>query len=122
MSAKKVLIVDDAQFMRGMLKDILTKLGWVVAGEAGDGAEAIAKFSELRPDMVTMDMVMPKVSGTEAIKGILKNDPTAKILVVSAIDQKDVLAEALRLGAVDFIVKPFDGTKIESTLKRVFRT
>lgn len=122
MAAKRVLIVDDAQFMRGMLKDILSRLGWVVAGEAGDGAEAIEKFSALKPDMVTMDMVMPKVSGTEAIKGILKSNPAAKILVVSAIDQKDVLAEALKLGAIDFIVKPFDGAKIESTLKRVFRT
>ena len=108
MGGKRVLIVDDAQFMRNILREILSGLGWTIAGEAADGQEAIEQFSALKPDLVTMDMVMPKLSGVEAIKGILKHDPKAKVLVVSAIDQKDVLKEALVLGAVDFIVKPFD--------------
>ena len=120
MGGKRVLIVDDAQFMRNILREILSGLGWTIAGEAADGQEAIEQFSALKPDLVTMDMVMPKLSGVEAIKGILKHEPKAKVLVVSAIDQKDVLKEALVLGAVDFIVKPFDAERIATTLKKSF--
>lgn len=117
MSAR-VLIVDDAQFMRHLLKKCITGAGFEVAGEAGNGAEAVTKYSELKPDIVTLDMVMPEVGGIEAIKRLRALDPKAVIVVVSAIDQRENLLEAIRLGAADYIVKPFDAERVTTAVCR----
>ena len=115
----RVLIVDDAKFMRHMIKNILVGMGWEVVGEASDGKEACAKYNELKPDVVTMDIVMPNQSGIEALKTIRTSDPTAKVVMISAIDQREPLMEALKLGAVDYVVKPFEKERVEEAMNRV---
>ena len=115
----KVLIVDDAAFMRTLLKNILTKEGCTVVGEAADGQEAILKYKELHPDMVTMDITMPIMTGIEAVKEIVKYDKEAKIVMCSAMGQQAMVVDAIRSGAKDFIVKPFQPGRIKETLERV---
>jgi two-component system chemotaxis response regulator CheY len=105
--AQRVLIVDDAGFMREMLRDILTEGGYEVVGEAVDGEQAIATFQECAPDLVTLDIVMPRKSGLAALKEILALDPNACIVMCSALGQEALVMEALESGARDFIVKPF---------------
>lgn len=116
---KRILIVDDASFMRLMIRDIVTSLGYEVCGEADNGADAVSKYKELKPDLVTMDLIMPKSSGLEGLKGIMESDNKANVIVVSAIDQRDSLMEAIKLGAKDFIIKPFEEERITSALKKV---
>lgn len=116
----RVLVVDDAKFMRHMIKNILTGMGCEVVGEACDGQEALEKYAELSPDVVTMDIVMPKVGGIDALKGIRESDPNAKVVMISAIDQREPLMEALKLGAVDYVVKPFEKERVEEAMRRVF--
>lgn len=108
----KILIADDAAFMRMMLADILTEKGFEIAGEAGNGEEALRLYRELKPDLTTMDIIMPGTGGIDAIKDILKEDPQAKILVVSALGQKALVKEALDAGAKGFVVKPFKPEKV----------
>jgi two-component system chemotaxis response regulator CheY len=108
MTPKKVLIVDDALIMRARIKDIATEAGWDIAGMATNGVEAVAKFQELRPDLVTLDIVMPKMDGVAALKQVMDLDPTANVVMVTAVDQKEKLKECIGLGALDFIVKPFE--------------
>jgi two-component system chemotaxis response regulator CheY len=115
----KILIVDDAAFMRMMLTDILEEKGFEIAGEAGDGEEALRQYKELKPDLVTMDIVMPEVGGIESIKEILKIDPEAKILVVSAMGQQALLKEALEAGAKGFVVKPFKPEKVIEEIENI---
>jgi len=118
----KVLIVDDALFMRKMLGDILKKEGFEIAGEAENGKEAIDKYSEVKPDLVTMDIVMPKmeeIDGVGAVKEIMKVDPHARIIMVSAMGQHALVVEAIQAGAKDFIVKPFQPSRVVEALKRV---
>ncbi|EAX48538.1 response regulator receiver protein [Thermosinus carboxydivorans Nor1] len=103
----KVLIVDDAAFMRMVLKNILTNNGFEVAGEAENGKEAVIKYTELKPDLVTMDITMPEMDGITAVKEIKKLDPQAKIIMCSAMGQQAMVIEAIKAGASDFIVKPF---------------
>ena len=117
--ATRVLVVDDAKFMRHMLKGILVGLGCEIAGEACDGVEACAKYIELSPDLVTLDLVMPKMGGIDTLKSIKAGDPGAKVIVISAIDQRQPLMEALKLGAVDYVVKPFEKDRVEEAIKRV---
>ena len=117
--ATKVLVVDDAAFMRIMLSKILTDNGYVVAGEAGNGAEAVEKYEELKPDIVTMDITMPGVSGVEAVQRIMKKDPEAKIIMVSAMGQQSMVVEAIRAGAKDFIVKPFNAERIVDAFRKI---
>jgi len=105
--AERVLLVDDAAFMRMMLKDILTSGGYEVVGEAGDGNEATEKYKELRPDFVTMDIVMPELDGIQAVKALLAEDPNAAVIMVSAMGQDALIQEATDAGAKGFIVKPF---------------
>ena len=114
-----VLVVDDAKFMRLMLKKILVESGLEVVGEAADGNEAIEQYRELRPDIVTMDVVMPNASGIDALREIRKLDPEAKVVMISAIDQRDRLLEALKLGAADFVVKPFEKERVMEAIHRV---
>jgi len=117
--AQKVLIVDDAAFMRMLLKDIITKAGYEVVGEAGNGAEAVQKYKELKPDVVTMDITMPQMDGIQAIKEIKKIDPDAKIIVCSAMGQQAMVVEAIQAGAKDFIVKPFQHSRVVEALAKV---
>jgi two-component system chemotaxis response regulator CheY len=115
----RILIVDDAAFMRMMLSDILVEKGIEVVGEAKDGEEALRLFKELKPDLVTMDIVMPGVGGIESIKEVLKIDPAAKILVVSALGQQALVKEAVEAGAKGFLVKPFKPEKVIEEVEKI---
>lgn len=108
----KILIVDDAAFMRMMLKDILTKRGHEVVGEAPNGNVAVEKYKELRPDLVTLDITMPEKSGIDALKEIREFDSNAKCLMCSAMGQQSMVLEAIQAGAKDFIVKPFQAERV----------
>jgi len=109
--AKQILIVDDAAFMRMMIRDILSKDGYVIH-EATNGAEAVEKYEAVNPDLVTMDITMPEVDGIESLRRIRELDPDATVLMVSAMGQQKLILEALEAGAADFIVKPFQPTKV----------
>jgi two-component system chemotaxis response regulator CheY len=115
----RILIVDDAAFMRMMLSDILVEKGHKIVGEAKDGEEAIRLYKELRPDLVTMDIVMPEVGGIESIREILKIDPEAKVLVVSAMGQQALVKEAVEAGAKGFVVKPFKPEKVIEEVEKI---
>lgn len=117
--SKRVLIVDDAAFMRIKLKDILEKNDYEVAGEAENGFEAIEKYKELQPDIVTMDITMPEMDGVEALKEIKSIDEDATILMCSAMGQQTMVMDAIRAGAYDFIVKPFDTERVIRALDKV---
>jgi two-component system chemotaxis response regulator CheY len=114
--AKRLLIVDDALIMRKRIKDIAEGVGWEVAGEAANGEEAVELYRKESPDLVTLDIVMPKMDGVTALKHVLAADPQARVVMISAVDQKDKLSECIGTGAIDFIVKPFDTAR----LKRFF--
>ncbi len=116
---KRVLIVDDAAFMRMMLKDILTKNGYIVAGEAENGAVAVEKFKELRPDLVTMDITMPEMDGITAVKEIRAIDSNAKIIMCSAMGQQAMVIDSIQAGAKDFVVKPFQPDRVLEAVAKV---
>lgn len=117
--AARVLIVDDAAFMRYMIKGILTKLGFEIAGEACNGEEACEMFDRLSPDLMTLDLIMPKKTGLEALRDIRAKHPSAKVVVMSAVDQRQPLMEALKLGAADYLVKPFEEDRVRDSLNRL---
>ncbi len=117
--ANKILIVDDASFMRMMIKDVLTKNGFEVIGEAENGAKAIEKHKELQPDLTIMDITMPEVDGIQAVKEIKKVDPNAKIIMCSAMGQQAMVIEAIQAGAKDFIVKPFQADRVIEAVQKV---
>lgn len=110
--AKSILIVDDASFMRMMIKDILTKNGFNVIGEAENGQVAVQKYKELSPDLVTMDITMPDMDGIQALKKIREMTPDAKVVMCSAMGQQAMVIEAIQAGAKDFIVKPFQPERV----------
>lgn len=110
--AAKIMIVDDAAFMRMMIKDILTKNGFDVVAEAADGAQAVEKYKETTPDLVTMDITMPEKDGITALKEIKKINPAAKIIMCSAMGQQAMVIDAIQAGAKDFIVKPFQSDRV----------
>lgn len=112
----RVLIVDDAAFMRMMLRDILAKNGFEVVGEADNGKVAVQMYGDLKPDVVTMDITMPEMDGIAAVKEIKAADPDAKIVMVSAMGQQAMVIEAIRSGAADFIVKPFQPDRVLEAL------
>ena len=116
---KRLLVVDDALFMRKMICGVAAEAGWEVVGEAGDGAEAVALYERLRPDLVTMDLVMPVMGGLEALRQIRDRDPEAKVVVVTALDQKQALMDSIRDGAIDFIVKPFERQRVLNLLSKL---
>ncbi|ENH98228.1 response regulator receiver protein [Gracilibacillus halophilus YIM-C55.5] len=116
---KSVLIVDDAAFMRMMIKDILTKNGYEVVGEAQDGVEAVDKYKESEPDLVTMDITMPEKDGLEALKEILEINSDAKVIMCSAMGQQAMVIDAIQAGAKDFIVKPFQGDRVIEAISKV---
>ncbi|SHF36720.1 response regulator [Desulforamulus putei] len=117
--SKRILIVDDAAFMRMMIKNILTKNGYEVVGEAENGAVALQLYKELKPDLVTMDITMPEMDGIQGVKAIRAVDPNANIIMCSAMGQQSMVMEAIQAGAKDFIVKPFQQDRILQAVERV---
>jgi two-component system chemotaxis response regulator CheY len=116
--AHRVLIADDAAFMREMLRDILTDGGYEIVGEAADGNEAVSAFAKHQPDLVTLDIVMPRKSGLEALREIVAGHPGACVVMCSALGQEALVMEALEAGAKDFIVKPFKPDAVLATLAK----
>ncbi len=116
--AKRVLIVDDALIMRKRIRDIAERAGWEIAGEAANGAEAVEMYRQLKPDLVTLDIVMPEVDGVEALKQMIAADPDAHVVMVSAVDQREKLTECIESGAMDFIVKPFDVARLQGLFEK----
>lgn len=115
----KVLIVDDAAFMRMMIKDILEKNGYTVTGEANNGIKAVELYKKERPDIVTMDITMPDMDGIQAVKAIREMDPSAKIIMCSAMGKQSMVMDAIKAGARDFIVKPFQADRVLEAVKKV---
>ena len=116
--AKRILIVDDAAFMRMMIKDILEKNGFEVAGEAENGSIAVEKYKELKPDLVLMDITMPEMDGITALKNIRAADSSSKVVMCSAMGQQNMVIEAIQSGARDFIVKPFQPDRVVEAVKK----
>ncbi|GAB3790623.1 response regulator [Virgibacillus kimchii] len=114
----KILVTDDAAFMRMQLKDILSKLGHEVVGEAENGLEAVKKAAELQPELITMDITMPEMNGVEAVKEIKKSRPEAKVIMCSAMGQQSMVLEAIQAGAKDFVVKPFNADRIKEAIDK----
>lgn len=117
--AKNILVCDDAAFMRMMIKDILTKNGYNVVGEAENGLKAVEKYKEVAPDLVLMDITMPEMDGIQALKEIKKVDAAAKIIMCSAMGQQAMVIESIQAGAKDFIVKPFQAERVLEAVKKV---
>ena len=115
---KHILIVDDALIMRRRIRDVAEQAGWTQASEAKNGEEAVELYGQIRPDLVTLDIVMPKLDGVSALRRIVEIDPRARVIMVSAVDQKEKLAECIQAGAMDFIVKPFDKSGLRSILEK----
>ncbi len=116
--AKSILVCDDAAFMRMMIKDILTKGGYIIAGEAENGLKAVDKYKETKPDLVMMDITMPEMDGIQALKKIKEADPSATIIMCSAMGQQAMVIESIQSGAKDFIVKPFDKDRVLEAVKK----
>ncbi|MBK8249013.1 MAG: response regulator [Gemmatimonadetes bacterium] len=114
-----VLICDDAIFMRTMLGDILSQAGFEIVGEAETGAQAVQRYEELKPDLVTMDIVMPDMGGIDAVRAITQRDPAARVLMCSAMGQQALVVEAIQAGARDFVVKPFQPSRVLEAVQRV---
>ena len=117
--SKKILLVDDAAFMRKMVKDILSKNGSTEIAEAVDGADAVEKFGEFAPDLVIMDITMPNMDGLEALKAIRAKDGNANVVMCSAMGQESMVMDAVRSGAKDFIVKPFKPDRVLKTVSNI---
>ncbi len=121
LGVKSILVVDDAAFMRLMLKDILSQNGYAVVGEAKNGVEAVDMYRKMKVDLVTMDITMPEMDGITAIRHIRSHDPTARIIVCSAMGQQAMVLEAIQSGARDFIVKPFQADRVLDAVKKALR-
>lgn len=117
--AKNILICDDAAFMRMMIKDILTKNGYNVVGEAENGLKGVEKYNELKPDLVLMDITMPEMDGIQALKKIKEGDASATVIMCSAMGQQAMVIESIQAGAKDFIVKPFQADRVLEAVKKV---
>ena len=116
----RVLIVDDAIFMRKMISDILVENGMEVVGEADTGAKAVEKYTELRPDLVTMDIIMPEMNGIDAVRKVVEFDSKARIVMCSALGQQALVQEAITAGAKDFLIKPFNAARVVEVIAKVF--
>ena len=116
--SKTLLVADDARIIREKIKDAARSAGWEIVGEAGNGQDAVARYAEVRPTAVTLDLVMPEYDGLYALRGIMEIDPNAKVVIISALGQKTVLKDAFQLGAADFVVKPFDKQVLINTLEQ----
>lgn len=115
----RILVCDDSAFMRMMLKRVLIDNGHEVVGEAGDGMEAIQLYRQLKPDLITMDITMPKMDGIQAVTHIHEENPLIRIVMVTALGQRAIITDAINAGASDFIVKPFDNIQVIETIKKV---
>ena len=118
MNPSTVLVCDDALFMRAMVSDILQQAGYAVVGEAATGAEAVARYRELRPDLVTMDIIMPDMGGVDAVRASRAEDPAARIVMCSAMGQQALVVDAIQAGARDFVVKPFQPARVVEAAER----
>ena len=118
MGTKRLLIVDDALIMRKRIREIAEEAGWQVAGEAKNGEQAVALYHQEKPDLVTLDIVMPKMDGVSALKQMIQDDPQARVVMISAVNQKGKLAECIQAGAIDFIVKPFEKASLRSFFEK----
>ena len=116
---KGILIVDDAAFMRMIIKDILTKAGYEVVGEAADGKEAVSLYTSLKPELVLLDITMPEMDGIDALKKIMQQDRNAKVIMVSALGQSSMVIESIQAGAKDYIVKPFQADRVIESVRKV---
>lgn len=121
-SKVKILVVDDAFFIRKVLKDILNEIGYTNVLEASNGLEAIEVYKKVKPDLVTLDINMPKMDGMQALRSLKSIDPKVKVLMVTSVEQKHIVHDAIKLGAKDYIVKPFNRTMIGAIIDRVART
>jgi two-component system, chemotaxis family, chemotaxis protein CheY len=119
MMGLRIMIVDDALFMRTLLRGILEEEGWEIVAEAADGADAILKYHEVHPDITTMDIIMPKKSGIEALAEITRLDKNAKVVMCSAMGQESLVAEARQAGALGYIIKPFDAENVKAIIRRI---
>ena len=119
---KRLLVVDDALIMRAIITDTARNAGWEIVGAATTGAEAVARYRELKPDLVTLDIVMPEMDGVEALRTIRQEHPDALVVMISAIDQRAKLSECIQLGALDFVVKPFDKQRLQSLFQTYLQT
>ncbi|PHR92473.1 MAG: two-component system response regulator [Blastopirellula sp.] len=117
--SKRILVCDDSMLMRKIVADALVEDGWEVVGEAGNGAQAAEMYQELKPDAVTMDIVMPEYDGIHGLEVIMKFDPNAVVVMVSAISKTELISDAIRKGAQDFIVKPFLPELLQETMTRI---
>ncbi len=115
----RILVVDDSSFMRNLIKGTLAKEGYTIVGEAKNGAEAVELYKKYKPDIVTMDITMQGMNGLEALKNIIEFDPDAKVIMVSALGQEEFVKEAIKNGAVDFIVKPFNADRLREAVQKV---
>ena len=115
----RVLVVDDAIFMRKMISDILEGSGMEIVGEADTGAVAVEKYAELSPDLVTMDIIMPEMNGIDAVKNIIASDPQANIVMCSALGQQALVQDALSAGAKDFLIKPFNPSRVVEVVTKI---
>jgi two-component system chemotaxis response regulator CheY len=116
---KKIMLVDDTKFMRMMLANILKPKGYEIIAEAGDGLEAVDKYKQLKPDLVTMDIVMPHMDGIEAVKNIVASDSGAKVIMVTAVGQDSKVKEAIEAGARGYIVKPFQAPQVIEEVEKI---
>lgn len=116
--ASRLMIVDDAMIIRHRIREIALAAGWEIVGEAASGAQAVELYRECKPDLVTMDIVMPIMDGIDALRAIRQEDPHARICMVSAINQREKLSECIELGAIDFIVKPFDPARLTNLFEK----
>jgi two-component system chemotaxis response regulator CheY len=116
---RRLLVVDDALFMRKLIRGVAAEAGWEVVAEAGNGEEAVALYARHAPDLVTMDLVMPVMGGLDALRKIRELDPRAQVVVVTALDQKQALMDSIRDGAIDFIVKPFERSRVLNLLMKL---
>jgi two-component system chemotaxis response regulator CheY len=117
--SRTLLVADDALIIRQIIKDMAASAGWTIVGEASNGQEAIDRYRQLRPDAVTLDLVMPEHDGLYALRGIMEFDPDAKVLVVSALEQRGALKDAFKAGAADFVSKPFGKGDLQDTLDKL---
>ena len=114
----RVLIVDDALIIRKRIKEVAQEAGWEIAGEAKNGEEAVTLFEQEKPDLVTLDIIMPIMDGVTALRRMIDVDPSARVVMVSAVDQKEKLSECIQIGAMDFVVKPFDKSRLKNFFDR----
>ena len=118
---KRILIAEDAAFMRMQIRGVLTKNGYEVVGEAVNGREAVEQYRELKPDLVMMDITMPEMDGIEALKRIMAEDPNARIVMCSAMGQQSMVMEAIRAGAKDFVIKPFQPNRVMEIVQKALQ-